>query len=84
MHTQKIAITIPRHIVATIDEMSKQKGLSRSRLISIIIKEKIVEEKKKQVKEAYDRVFSDESICQEQLDWTRLQEETAAEEWQEW
>ena len=84
MHTQKIAITMPRDLVATINEISKQKGLSRSKLISMILKEKIIEEKKKQVRDAYDRVFSDESIQQEQLNWTRWFEETGSEEGQEW
>jgi len=50
----------------------------------MILKEKIIEEKKKQVRDAYDRVFSDESIQQEQLNWTRWFEETGSEEGQEW
>jgi len=84
MHTQKIAITLPKDLVATINEISKQKGLSRSKLISMILKEKIIAEKKKQVRDAYDRVFSDESIQQEQVNWTHWFEEAGSEEGQEW
>ena len=84
MHTQKIAITMPMDLLATINEISKQKGLSRSKLISMILTEKIIAEKRKQVRDAYDRVFSDESIQQEQLNWTRWFEEADSEEGQEW
>ncbi len=84
MHTQKIAITMPMDLLATINEISKQKGLSRSKLISMILTEKIIAEKRKQVRDAYDRVFSDESIQQEQLNWTRWFEEAGSEEGQEW
>ena len=84
MHTQKIAITMPRDLVATINEISKQKGLSRSKLISMILKEKIIAEKRKQIRDTYDRVFSDESIQQEQLNWTRWFEEAGSKKGQEW
>jgi hypothetical protein len=84
MHTQKIAITIPQDIVASIDKISRQKGLSRSKLISTILKEKIMSEKKKQVRDEYDRIFSDESIREEQLNWTRWFEGAGSDEGQEW
>ena len=84
MHTQKIAITIPRDIVAVIDEISRLKGMSRSGFISAVLKEKIMAEKEKQVKNEYDRIFSDESIREEQLEWTRWFEQTGSGEGQEW
>nr|WP_319577417.1 hypothetical protein [uncultured Desulfobacter sp.] len=84
MGTQKIAITMPKDLVTTINEISKQKGLSRSKFISAVLKEKIISEKKKQIRDAYDRIFSDESIQKEQLNWTRWFEEADAEEGQEW
>ncbi|WP_321416309.1 ribbon-helix-helix protein, CopG family [uncultured Desulfobacter sp.] len=84
MHTQKIAITMPKDLVATINEISKKKGLSRSKFISAVLKEKIISEKKKQVRDAYDRIYSDELIQKEQLNWTRWFEEVDAEEGQEW
>lgn len=71
MHTQKIAITIPTDLVAVIDEISRLKGVSRSGFISAVLKEKIAAEKGKQVKNEYDRIFSDETIQEEQLEWTR-------------
>lgn len=84
MHTQKIAITMPTDLVAVIDEISRLKGVSRSGFISAVLKEKIALEKKKQVKNEYDRVFSDESIQEEQLEWTRWFEQTGSREGQEW
>ena len=68
MNTQKIAISMPADLVATIDIISKQKGMSRSRFISTVLHEKILNEKEKQIKEAYNRVFSDGSIKKEQLE----------------
>ena len=67
MNTQKVAITIPADLVAMIDDISKQKGLSRSKYISIVLQEKISNEKKQQIKDSYNRVFSDDSIKEEQL-----------------
>lgn len=68
MNTQKIAISMPTDLVAMIDILSKQKGMSRSRYISTILREKILNEKERQIKEAYNRVFSDDSIRKEQLE----------------
>jgi metal-responsive CopG/Arc/MetJ family transcriptional regulator len=67
MNTQKVAITIPADLVAMIDDISKQKGLSRSKYISIVLHEKISSEKEQQIKDSYNRVFSDDSIKEEQL-----------------
>jgi metal-responsive CopG/Arc/MetJ family transcriptional regulator len=75
---------MPKDLVATINEISKKKGLSRSKFISAVLKEKIISEKKKQVRDAYDRIYSDELIQKEQLNWTRWFEEVDAEEGQEW
>ncbi len=41
-------------------------------------------EKEKQVNNEYDRIFSDESIQEEQLEWTRWFEQTGSREGQEW
>lgn len=67
MNTQKIAISVPADLMAMIDIISKQKGMSRSRFISTVLHEKVLNEKEKQIREAYNRVFSDESIKKEQL-----------------
>ena len=40
MHTQKVAITIPKELVAMVDDISKKRGLSRSKFISMVIREK--------------------------------------------
>ncbi len=84
MHTQKIAITIPMDLVLMIDAISKQQGISRSRLISDALREKMMKEKDRSIKEAYDRIFSDESVCKEQLDTTAGFESFGQIEGQEW
>jgi metal-responsive CopG/Arc/MetJ family transcriptional regulator len=84
MNTQRIAITIPRDLVAVIDDLSRQKGVSRSRLISSMLREKVLSEKEKQVQQAYDRVFSDEFMIKEQLETSRWFEGAGSKEGQEW
>ncbi len=84
MNTQKVAITIPKSLVLMIDEISKQEGVSRSRYISTVLEEKILKEKDRQVKDAYDRVFSNSAIKKEQLEtseWLRGIENKEGQEW---
>ena len=84
MHTQKVAITIPKELIAMIDDMSKKKGMSRSKFISNVLRENLTREKNRQIRETYDQVFSDESIKKEQLNCTQWFEGLEIEEGQEW
>ncbi|MEJ2220406.1 MAG: ribbon-helix-helix domain-containing protein [Desulfobacterales bacterium] len=84
MSTKKVAITVPTELVAIIDDISKQKGVSRSKLISNILTEKILNEKEKQIKAAYNRVFSDALILKEQIDTASWFEGTGSKKGQEW
>ncbi len=84
MHTQKVAITIPKELIVIIDDMSKKKGLSRSKFISDVLREKLTREKNREIREAYDQVFSDESVQKEQLNCTKWFEGLEIEEGQEW
>ena len=84
MSTQKVAITVPIELVAIIDDISKQKGISRSKLISNILMEKILNEKEKQIKAAYNRVFSDALILKEQIDTAAWFEGAGSKKGQEW
>ncbi len=84
MSTQKVAITIPKKIVTMIDMISKQKGISRSRYISSVLREKLANEQERSIKEAYDRVFSDAEIRKEQLETVNWFEESGHVEGQEW
>ena len=84
MNTQKIAITIPSDLVLIIDEISKQQGISRSRFISNVLRERMMKERDCRIKEAYDRIFSDELICKEQLDTSKGFEAFGNKEGQEW
>lgn len=68
MNTQKVAITIPIDILAKIDVISKKLGFSRSRYISMLLDEKLSEVIENQLKESYDRFFSDDAVKQEQVD----------------
>jgi metal-responsive CopG/Arc/MetJ family transcriptional regulator len=84
MHTQKVAITIPKELVTMIDDISKKKGLSRSKFISTVLREKLISERNRHIKHAYDQAFSDESIRKEQLSCARWFEGLGTEEGQEW
>lgn len=84
MNTQKVAITVPKELIVMIDDMSKEKGLSRSKFISIVLREKLTWEKNRQIREAYDQIFSDESIQKEQLNCAKWFEGLEIKEGQEW
>jgi hypothetical protein len=84
MNTQKVAITMPIDLLTTIDNISKQKGISRSRYISNILRKTVLAEKERQVKASYNRVFSDELILREQLETASWLEGAGSKEGQEW
>ena len=84
MHTQKVAITIPKELVMMIDDIIKKKGVSRSKFISTILRETLMSQRNRHIKDAYDQAFSDESIRKEQLSCTRWFEGLGTEEGQEW
>ena len=84
MNTEKVAITVPADLLSIIDDISKQKGMSRSRFISTILREKVVQEKEKRIKAEYNRVFSDELILKEQIETASWLEGTGSKEGQEW
>lgn len=84
MNTQKVAITIPAELVSMIDDISQQRGMSRSKYISTVLRENVLNEKEKQLKEAYDRVFSDETICDDQLEMASWFEGAGIKAGQEW
>jgi len=84
MHTEKVAITIPKDLITMIDDMSKKEGISRSKLISMILREKLIFERNRYIKDAYDLTFSDEAIREEQLSLAMWFEGLGTEEGQEW
>ena len=59
MNTQKVAVTIPADLVIMIDNISKQKGMSRSKYISTVLRERLTSEKQRQIKDSYNRIFSE-------------------------
>lgn len=84
MNTQKIAISVPRDIITIVDEISSKQGVSRSRYISSVLREKILDEKDRKIKDAYDRVFSDDAIKKEQLETCEWFEQSGSSEGQGW
>ncbi len=84
MTTQKVAISMPEDLIKDIDLISKNKGLSRSRYIAYALCAKVADEKREFLKQAYDRVFSDEKMQKEQKDTARWLEGVGSEEGQEW
>ncbi len=84
MATKKIAITIPHDVVSMVDEASNRLGISRSKYISSILKDRLEEEKGKWIRESYDQVFADETVQQEQLDTAKWYESSGQFEGQEW
>ena len=84
MNTKKVAITMPTQLVSMIDDISKLKGMSRSKFISTVLSENVLNEKEKQLKAAYNRVFSDEAIRKEQLEVASWLESAGSRKGQEW
>ena len=84
MNTQKVAITIPTDLVVIIDDISRQLGLSRSKYISTVLREKVLSEKERQIKDSYNRIFSDDSIKKEQLQTAIWFDGTGNQGGQEW
>jgi len=84
MTTQKVAISMPEDLIEDIDLISKNKGLSRSRYIAYALRAKVADEKREFLKQAYDRVFSDEKMQKEQRDTAIWFEGVGSEEGQEW
>lgn len=84
MTTQKVAISMPEDLIEDIDLISKNKGLSRSRYIAYALRAKVADEKREFLKQAYDRVFSDEKMQKVQRDTAIWFEGVGSEEGQEW
>jgi metal-responsive CopG/Arc/MetJ family transcriptional regulator len=84
MNTQKIAITVPSDLLDIIDKTTEQCNISRSKFISQVLREKLLEERNRQLKDQYDRVFSDSAICDEQLKTAVWLDGAGSREGQEW
>ena len=66
MVTRKVAITIPSDVLEMVDGISRKKQISRSSYISGILRERVTDEHAREIKEAYDRVFADDAVKDEQ------------------
>jgi len=84
MNTHKVAITMPADLITMVDEVSRQEGISRSKYISIVLREKLLSDRENQIREAYNRVFSDELVQKEQLETALWFDRAGGIEGQEW
>ena len=84
MNTQKVAITVPKNILIMIDKISQARGISRSKLISSILERNLAEEKAAYLKNAYNKVFADDAINDEQRTTAQWFGKTGNESGQEW
>ncbi len=84
MNTQKVSLTISKELIGLIDSISKDLGISRSKYVSLALKEKIQEDQEKKIKESYDAVFSDESIRSEQIETAKWFDGQGSNKGQEW
>jgi hypothetical protein len=49
-----------------------------------MLRQKVQDEQEREIREAYDRVFSDEAVVKEQLDTAAFLDGSGKEEGQEW
>lgn len=84
MTTQKVALTIPKELVAIIDVLSKREGISRSKFVSTLLREKVLVERDRHLQDTYNRIFSDEQIRKEQKETARWFENMSNKEGTEW
>jgi metal-responsive CopG/Arc/MetJ family transcriptional regulator len=84
MNTQKIAITVPSDLLEMIDKKTESRSMSRSKFISLLLREKLLEERNRQLKDEYDRVFSDSTICDEQFKTAMWLDGAGSRKGQEW
>ena len=79
-----MAITIPKNILILIDNISRSKGMSRSKTITTMLEQKLVDENAAYLKRAYDAVFDDDAIKAEQESTALWFENTGNQGGQEW
>ena len=84
MHTKKVSLTIAEDIIALIDSVSRDMGISRSKYVSLVLRERLKEEKEREIQQAYDDVFSDDEISREQLETSKWFEGLENRKGQEW
>ena len=84
MTTVKVAITMPEELVQEIDAARKTKTISRSRYITRLVQKAVTVEKQIRLRAAYDKIFSDPEIAEEQKNSTEMFNNTGNDKGQEW
>lgn len=84
MNTQKVAITVPKNILILVDKISQARGISRSKLITSMLEQKLADEKAVYLRNSYDNVFDDDSVKEEQRSTAQWFEQAGNEGGQEW
>lgn len=68
----KIAISIPKDILETVDKLSKEKNVSRSAYISNVLQLVSTKSKESEIISRINRLFSDPKIQKEQKKTSKL------------
>jgi len=75
---------MPKELVQEVDAARKIETISRSGYITRLVQKAVRVEKQARLKAAYDKIFSDPEIVEEQKNSTSLFDNTGNEKGQEW
>ena len=84
MTTVKVAITMPKELVQEVDAARKIETISRSGYITRLVQKAVRVEKQASLKAAYNKIFSDPEILEEQKNTTALLDNTDNDKGQGW
>ena len=84
MTTLKVAISMPEKLVNEVDKARKKESMSRSGYITRLVRQAIRNERQEQLKAAYDRIFSDPDVSDEQKTNAVFFEKVGNDRGQEW
>lgn len=81
MTTRKTAITVSEELLARVDAMAEERGQSRSRFISDVLREAVRARRDAEITRRLDALFADAAVAKEQRRGARELE--AATDWGE-
>ena len=71
MAVRKIAISVPEDVLGQVDRLARKTGVTRSGLITRVLREVGRAQTSKEITEKIDHLFEDRSVADEQLDTSR-------------
>ena len=85
MPLRKTAIALPEDLLAEVDESARERGWSRSRLITEILRRAVRARRDREVTRKLDALFAEpvlrESACEEAATWEGISVEWDDERW---